>query len=246
MREHLVFTLAASLASHGDLAGHQRRGGAAWPGRSAILGLVGAALGLERADADAQRALNDGYGVAVLVRKPGDILRDYHTTQTVPSAKVKRPSTRADALARGRSASGLNTVISIREYRADVAYEVCLYARDTARWSLDEIREALLRPRFVLYLGRKSCPLATPMSPRPVTASDARAALLAKTNRPSPSEAILGCHRAETLIVEPDGLAGVPPEARRERRWDVPLDRQGWHFAAREAFVIPLAGGELP
>ena len=46
MVEHLVFTLCATLAANGDLAGHERRGTLTWPGRSAILGLLAAARGI--------------------------------------------------------------------------------------------------------------------------------------------------------------------------------------------------------
>lgn len=240
MRDHLVITLAAPLVSHGDLAGHERRGGAAWPGRSAVLGLVGAALGLRRSDAEGQRALNEGYGVAVLVHRPGEILRDYHTAQTVPSAKVKRPATRADALQRGRAAGALNTVISIREYRMDALFKACLYVRGTPHWSLEGLRQALLRPRFAVYLGRKSCPLAAPMNPRIVRANDAHDALLPADPEAEERPGIASDTDPETLIVDPDGLAEVPAAARRERRWDVPGDRRGWHFAPREAIVIPL------
>ena len=44
MNDYLVFTLASAFGAMGDLAGHERRGTLPWPGRSAILGLLGAAL----------------------------------------------------------------------------------------------------------------------------------------------------------------------------------------------------------
>lgn len=51
MQSYLVFTLAANMAAMAELAGHERRGSLAWPGRSALLGLLAAALGRRR-DAD--------------------------------------------------------------------------------------------------------------------------------------------------------------------------------------------------
>ena len=95
MREHLVFTLTAALGAMGDLAGHERRGSWSWPGRSAILGLCGAALGLRRADDFARL---DGLGMAVAIFSSGEPLRDFHTVETVPSAAAKHPQSRAEAL----------------------------------------------------------------------------------------------------------------------------------------------------
>ena len=48
MNDYLVFTLASAFGAMGDLAGHERRGTLPWPGRSAILGLLGAGGGIEQ------------------------------------------------------------------------------------------------------------------------------------------------------------------------------------------------------
>ena len=97
MTEYLVFTLAAPIGSFGGLAGHEWRGSNNWPKRSGILGLLGAALGIERYDAEGQRTLRQ-WKVAVSVLLESVPLQDFHTVQTVPNAKVKRPDTRRQAL----------------------------------------------------------------------------------------------------------------------------------------------------
>ena len=51
MTEWLIIHLAAPFASFGEEAGNVRRGTADRPTRSALLGLAGAALGIDRADA---------------------------------------------------------------------------------------------------------------------------------------------------------------------------------------------------
>ena len=163
MREHLVLLLAAPLASFGGYAGHERRGSGPVPMRSAVLGLMGAALGIDRSDTERQAALR-AYSVAVQSFHRSTPLRDYHTVQTVPTAKVKRPATRRRALARaGRDA---NTVITIRDYRCDVLIGVAIWG--DGRWALGDLADRLKRPRFPLYLGRKSCPLASPLNPKVV------------------------------------------------------------------------------
>ena len=168
MRDHLVFLLVAPMASFGSYAGHVRRGSESVPLRSAILGLVGAALGIKRDDGEGQRALAD-YSIAVQALQPSTPLRDYHTVATIPtSKKTSRPATRRAAL---EAADGdENTIITLRDYRCDVAVGAALWGK--GQWSLEAIAEALGKPRFPLYLGRKSCPLAAPLDAHVIKAPD--------------------------------------------------------------------------
>jgi CRISPR-associated Cas5-like protein len=122
MAEFLVFTLAAPMGAFGDLAGHERRGSGQWPGRSALLGLVGSALGIRRADAPGQAALNC-WKFAVGALTEGAPLRDYHTVQTVPST-IKRPNSRPEAMAEAKRRGVLNTVL-----RPDPSWRWCAARR---------------------------------------------------------------------------------------------------------------------
>ena len=226
MHEHLVFLLSAPMASFGSYAGHERRGSEVVPMRSAVLGLVGAALGIDRADAEGQVALR-AYSVAVQSFQRSAPLRDYHTVQTIPTAKAKRPATRRHALARvGRD---VNTVITVRDYRSDVLIGVALWG--DGRWTLGDLSGHLRRPKFPLHLGRKSCPLASPLQPEVVKAS-------------GPVEALASIEIPEWLCsgrwLEPDrsrhpvysdpveGL-GHPPSSEQVVPGE-PLDRQAWTF----------------
>ena len=219
MREHLVFTLTAALGAMGDLAGHERRGSWSWPGRSAILGLCGAALGLRRAD---DFAGLDGLGMAVAIFSSGELLRDFHTVETVPSAAAKHPQSRADALRLGRGRT--DTTITLRDYRSGPLYGVALWGE-----GLPGLEAALRRPVFTLYLGRKSCPLAAPLDPRPVPAPDAATALAALRLPPWQAGA-----RAGMIATEED-----LPGGRVETRHDRPTDRHAWHFAPRRVRLLP-------
>ncbi len=151
---------------------------------------MAAALGLKRPDtveSEAKRtewgsrhaALAQGYGLAVSVRAMGAPLSDYHTAQ-VPSSGTGRNRrtffTRRDELT-WLSRTELNTILSRREYRPDAFAACALWARANAPHALSELRDALLEPRFVLYLGRKSCPLALPLKPELVCAESVEAAL---------------------------------------------------------------------
>jgi hypothetical protein len=62
--------------------------------------------------------------------------------------------------------------LSVREYRTEPAYLVVLWARGAPMWSLGQFVDALRRPHFTLYFGRKACPLSVPLDPRTVEADD--------------------------------------------------------------------------
>lgn len=237
MRDWLVIQLAAPLASFGELAGNVRRGGRERPGKAALLGLMGAALGVRRDDAAGQAALADGYDVAVRSWREGVILQDYHTIQSLPRGRKAR--TRADALAqRGE----LATSITLREYRCQVLHEAAFGPRSGARWSAGEMADAVLKPTFTLWLGRKSCPPGAPLAPRVVTASAPDAAFLA-------ASALLHQDWADSVGVKPgehpirmaveagERAALTDRDVMAVRRRDVPVDRLTWRFTDREELV---------
>jgi len=237
MPDYLLFTLAAPMGAFGDLAGHERRGTAAWPGRSALLGLLGAALGIDRSDEANQRALAEGYGVAVATLAVGCPMRDYHTIQSVPRGTSKGATTRAEALARaGRAVA---TSITIRDYRADCAFTAALWPRPGAHWPLEDLATALRRPVYTLWLGRKGCPLAAPLAPRLVPAPD----VLAAFSLDPPQPVVPKLFRAEPgpVASDLDGLPSKLPEGvRQEQRWDQPHRRDVWQFAPRSVALVPL------
>lgn len=223
MPDYLVFALIAPMGAFGELAGHERRGSHLWPGRSAILGLLGAALGIRRDDREGQAGLDD-WRMAISVLGQGRGFEDFHTVQTVPSARIKSPDTRRAALAELTAAD--NAVITRRDYRTDCAFGVALWGGQ----GLPALQAALKQPVFTPYLGRKSCPLSAPMAPDIVPAPDAVAAL-AQVKLPGDLSGTV-----PLLIASDDPLEG----ARQETRWDVPTDRTAWHFAPR---VVHIAGG---
>lgn len=220
------------MASFGEEPGNAARGTAPYPTKSALCGLVGAALGVLREDGEGQRALAGQYRFVIRADRPGTLLRDFHTYQSLPSAKGK-PQTRAAAL---QQEDDLVTSITRRDYRSDVAYAVAMRATaETPRWSLEEIATALRHPVFALCLGRRSCPPGAPLAPLLIEAETGPAALLAADGermedpRLPPSR----MHAAEA----PDDLGPSNRSRRRHRRADQPLDRTTWHFATRDEWV---------
>lgn len=249
MHEFLLFQLYGPLASWGKVAVGEVRPSALRPSRSALLGLLGAALGLRREDDDAHRTLGEELRFGVHVVSSGLPLTDYHTIQARPRKKKLLEATRPDQL-RGRR-DELDTIVSTREYRCDACYRVVTWnVADDPDYPLARLDQALARPRFVLYLGRKSCPPGAPLSPRIVRAETLVDAL-ASVNFPEIDHLrdgwrATGVEPGRELYWEGDeSLAGVESLEQRERR-DDPLSRRHWSFQRRREYVSRLPEPPTP
>lgn len=141
----LVLTLAGPLQAWGSSSRFTTRATDDAPTKSGIVGLLAAAQGRRRTD-----PLEDYVGLRLGVRidQPGRLLRDFQTA---------------------RSLDGGDTMpLSYRYYREDARYVAVVDGEDSL---LDGFVDALRRPAFPLYLGRRSCPPAEPLVPRLVDAT---------------------------------------------------------------------------
>ncbi|MFQ5597413.1 MAG: type I-E CRISPR-associated protein Cas5/CasD [Nitrospiria bacterium] len=237
MKAYLIFQLYGPMASWGDIAVGENRPGFLHPSKSAIMGLVAAALGVSRDQEATHRRLAEGYGFAVRIDCAGTPLSDYHTAQVPPSGTGRnkiRFATRRDEL-ETLPREKLKTILSKRGYRADAFATIALWARTSPPYSLASVAEALKHPAYTLYLGRKSCPLALPVAPQLMEAVTIREAL---------SKAVFGDFEGlypllrlrssrPALYWDPDGVSGIPAEQTFERR-DLPLSRKRWQFDIRQ------------
>src|SRR3972149_314155 len=141
--EFLIFQLQALLSSWGDTAVGEYRGSYEHPGESALIGLLGAAIGIRREDEAGHAALKQGYGFAVGVQSAGKLLRDYHTAQVPGRVALKgRPhATRRDELAVPKG--DLNTILSPRDYRQDAASLIAIQPRGDAPYALEVLADKL-------------------------------------------------------------------------------------------------------
>jgi CRISPR system Cascade subunit CasD len=252
------------MASWGDTAVGERRPTSPHPSRSATLGLVAAALGLRRIDADDLQALDEALSFASRTDAPGELLFDFHTAQG-PDEKLlraeqraaqksgvpwHRPATRRAELAYRRS--DLGTLLSQREYRVDGLWTIALWLRagTNSRWSLEDLVRALSSPRFVPYLGRKSCPLDLPMEPQTIEADDP---VLAMADARFGSDELLspvtrGAHCKGTVQWE-GAWPGLVAEQTSRRR-DRVLARTRWQFTERQehqrSWTEPAGGDDVP
>lgn len=226
MKDYLLFHLYGPLASWGDIAVGEYRPSYAHPSKSAIIGLLAAALGIRRDEEERQNLLAAACSFAVRIDAMGALLRDYHTTQ-VPSAKRGVTHyTRQSELATAE----LNTILSSRDYRCDAAYTVAITVTNNAPYPLEKLSSALVKPVFTLYLGRKSCPLAIPLHPQIVSAKTLHDAL---ASVPPPAELTEIILNTDTNVFwEGDSESGLARQQVITRR-DEPRSRKRWQFSDR-------------
>jgi len=137
------------------------------PTKSGVVGLLGCALGLPRGDGGLER-LDRDLRMGVRVEAPGRVREDFQTvTDFLPTAagefKVSGGTRSPAALAKDRDARPA-TIISPRFYLEDAAFLVALSAEGADGAALlPRCADALRRPRWPLFLGRKACPATRPI-----------------------------------------------------------------------------------
>lgn len=130
----LLMRLRAPMMSWGDHSQFGHRDSRREPTKSAVIGLLCAALGRPRWESVHDLVV---LKMGVRVNKEGMLQKDYHTVQD----KMRNDG------------SKINTTLSDRYYVADADYLVGLEGEETLLHRLDA---ALQTPHWQLYLGRKS------------------------------------------------------------------------------------------
>lgn len=153
----LALLLDGPMQSWGHASRFERRTTALHPTRSAIIGLIAAALGIDKHGANeaAQLARFAALHVTIIAlprhsRRHGDLLMqrlvDYHTV-----TGIRRASGKVDDDA---------TVQTYRHYLLDARFGVLLEGPATL---LEEIAASLRNPKWGVWLGRKCCLPASPV-----------------------------------------------------------------------------------
>lgn len=241
MKDYLIFQLYSPLASWGEEAVGEIRHSAPMPTRSALLGLLAAALGIRRDEESRLAEFNDAYHIAVhVLSEKARWLRDYHTVSAPRENKKRHYYTRRDELTLAPDEVG--TLISQREYRCDGYWHVAVSAKPGAPHTLAELRDALLRPSFSLYLGRKSCPLALPLAPQ-LMEGDLQQVFIhaAETLRPEMLAHFLE-KSGYCYWDDAEEKSLVPEQIMRSN--NQPLSRRRWQFGSYTRFGGPLRGRE--
>lgn len=147
---YLALYLEAPLQSWGYQSKFDRRTTLSHPTRSGIVGMVCAAMGIDRADS---AALAEFAEVEITVYSFGQHGRlvDFHT---VGGGWDKRDSSQKRNVVPTADGKTGNTVITRREYLEDARFGVVLCG---IRSQLEKIAAALRNPQWGVWLGRKAC-----------------------------------------------------------------------------------------
>lgn len=238
----LVFRLYGPLASWGQAAVGETRPTGLYPTRSAIIGLLAAALGIKREEELAMQQLNASLQLAIKQQVPSSLIRDFHTIQAPSTRRGVTHFTRQSELKEAK----LNTLLTRRDYRCDGLWTIALRCITTAdnrvSYSLEQLKSALEKPVYTLYLGRKSCPLGIPLSPILVETSCLKTALdtcfPALTRSSKEDNLWLGATGQVTYYWEGDKNQLAAEGIKTERvittqPWDNPLNKLRWQFNQR-------------
>jgi CRISPR system Cascade subunit CasD len=231
------------MAAWGEVAVGELRDSAPHPTRSALLGLLAAARGIRREQEAESERLARSLRFAVRLESLGVPLADYHTVQVAPRRRGQVVATRADQLRGARD--DLQTILSRREYRCDALYVVATWQEaPDAAWTLDALAAALEQPVFPLYLGRKSCPPALPLTPRLVDAGSAAEAFGRVALPPLPRAFARLLDRPRDGGVVWEGLLHLGDIAadRTHLRRDDPISTTRRTFRVRREHRAPFAG----
>ncbi|WP_040797735.1 type I-E CRISPR-associated protein Cas5/CasD [Nocardia higoensis] len=219
----LLLRLAAPLQSWGVASRFARRETQQYPSKSGILGLIAAAQGKRRTD-PIEDALQ-GLAFGVRVDQPGRLVRDFQVALSIDKTR--------------------NFPLSQRYYLADAVF---LAAIEGDRGLLEGIQDALRRPAFPLYLGRRSCPAAEPLIIAAPIEDPLENALrdaewqAAKWYRRSQ-------YRRVRLPIYRDLLDADPAEQLRERVRDLPLSfdparrEYGWRTVVEDFTTVENPDG---
>lgn len=129
------------------------------PSKSAVLGLAAAALGRERTEPVGDLA---ALRFGVRIDRPGEVLRDFHTVSSLFDERghFSPGHGRLPVAKGGYRSPETSTQVTERYYLADACFVAGLEGKPPLLQAIDE---ALFRPVFPLYLGRRSCPPDAPV-----------------------------------------------------------------------------------
>lgn len=180
MPDFLILKCQGAMQAWGAHTYEDYRPSLIFPTRSAVVGLLGACLGIVREKPEQLKALSDSFTLTVLAH-PRTVeqrhFKDERKSKTVPLHKMTDYHTVLDAR---RADGGMrdDAIVSRREYLCDAEFTLVLAFNENAAYGLERVVQALKKPVYTPYLGRRSCPLQRPLFEKIVTAETAERALM--------------------------------------------------------------------
>lgn len=151
-----ILHLQGPMMSFADTGFGQLRDAGPYPSRSLVIGIIAAAMGIERG-AERLLDLHRYIRVHTAAAASGSLLVDYHTVLTAGYAQAD------PVLLRRTGVAGANPLLTDRTYHCDAHFVVYVDSEDGEL--LGTCRKALLTPVFTSFLGRRSCVPSSPLLP---------------------------------------------------------------------------------
>lgn len=206
MRDFLILRLQGMMQGWGTHSFEGLRPAQNFPTRGGVIGLLGACLGIRRDNFAALAELNTGLGLSVCRRlrllkdkeiQP-QVMTDYHTVKHARKEYV-----------------GLHaheTIQTWRQYLLDGDFSVALWCRKDASYSLQTLVQAVQKPHYTPFLGRRSCPLGQPLYDRIACAENSVDvfALNGQTGEVVFSEECISGRQNRLLVIRDMPFNGLP------------------------------------
>lgn len=210
----IILRLEGFLQSWGTNSAWDYRDSDSFPGKAAIVGLLGCAMGIERGSAELPK-LAQAITMATRADRPGVKFIDFQTV-TGHDLMTANGTPRKDG-----SGQISNTIITPRAYLQDACFTV--FIQTIPEWE-NRIVDALQNPKWCIYLGCKSC---VPSRPILAAVTDEYVSLMdAVRNFPLAHRGKLPvsfeCEYPDTNTVEllrPDELIGANRQFAMRRVW---------------------------
>jgi CRISPR system Cascade subunit CasD len=164
--EILMLRFDAPLMSFGGVMVDQHGPTNRFPGPALLTGLFGNALGWRHGDFDKLQNLQARLRFAARWDVEPEPLLDYHTVD-LGQDKMRQPGWTTHGVTEhraGGSAARFGTHIRYRHYWANGVMTLAVGLTDDDAPNLAELESALRRPARPLFIGRKTCLPATPLS----------------------------------------------------------------------------------
>ena len=137
----LLLRLAAPLQAWGSDSKFNIRSTEREPTKSGVIGMIAAAMGIQRNDDTRKLEPLNALNFGVRVEREGKLLKDFHMVHEMVDKK--------------------DSHVTERYYLSDAVFLAALESDDKA--FLEQIAAALKSPVYPLFLGRRSCPPTLPL-----------------------------------------------------------------------------------
>ena len=164
MKDFLVLKLQGAMQAWGGHTYEDFRPSEVFPTRSGVVGLLGACLGIDREDLQKREDLNNSFELTVLSIKR-KVKKTTYAGEKITILSITK-ITDFHTIKEARKADGKprkEAVISRREYLCSAEFDLILDFKKHAVYNLNKIKQAVKKPIFTPFLGRRSCPLHRPL-----------------------------------------------------------------------------------